>query len=47
MSFAGRVGRAIIWGQAGRVAEAAIFFLFIFFWRAFWGPRPTAFLRWA
>ena len=38
MSFAGRVGRAIIWGQAGRVAEAAIFFLFYLFLARILGP---------
>ena len=38
MSLSGRVGRAIIWGQAGRVAEAAIFFLFYLFLARVLGP---------
>jgi O-antigen/teichoic acid export membrane protein len=38
MSLAGRVGRAIIWGQAGRVAEATVFFLFYLFLARVLGP---------
>lgn len=33
MSLAARIARAVFWGQAGRVAEAAVFFLF-YLWLA-------------
>lgn len=38
MSLAARVGRAILWGQAGRVAESAVFFLFYLFLARTLGP---------
>lgn len=38
MSLGARIGRAIFWGQAGRVAEAAAFFLFYLFLARALGP---------
>ena len=38
MSYGARLGRAIFWGQAGRVAEAVVFFLFYLFLARALGP---------
>lgn len=38
MSLAARVGRAIAWGQAGRLAEAAFYFLFYLYLARVLGP---------
>ncbi len=43
MSLTARVGRAIFWGQAGRVAEAGVFILFYLFLARVLGPTSYGF----